>query len=183
MWAGPCLFVYSVKYQSVQSLSRVQLCNPMDCSMPGFPVHQTPGAYSNLSPSCQWCHSTISSPVVPFSSYPQSFPTSLFFSNESVLHIRWTKYCSFSFSISLSNEYSGLNSFSIDWMDLFAIQRMLKSLLQHHTSKVSILQCSAFLIVQLSHPYCTTGKTVALTRQTFVGKVMSLFFSMLLCWL
>ena len=101
------------------------------------------------------------------------------FSNESVLHIRWPKYWSFSFSISPSNEYSGLISFRIDWLDLLAVQGTLKSLLQHHSSKVSIFQCSAFFIVQLSHPYTTTGKTIALAKRTFVGKVMSLLFDML----
>ena len=93
---------------------------------------------------------------------------------ESVLHMRWPKYWSFSFSIRPSNEYSGFISFRMDWLDLLAIQGTLKSLLQHHSSKASLLQCSAFLIVHLSHPYMTTGKTIALTRQTFVGKVMSL---------
>ena len=101
------------------------------------------------------------------------------FSNESVLRIWWPKYWSFSFSISLSNEYSGLISFRIDWLDLLAVQVTLKSLLQHHSSNASILQCSAFFIVQLSHPYMTTGKNIALTRWTFVGKVMFLLFNML----
>ena len=98
---------------------------------------------------------------------------------QSVLHIRWPKYWSFSFSISPSNEYSGLISFRMDWLDLLALQGTLKSLLQHHSSKASILLCSAFFTVQLSHPYMTTGKTIALTRRTFVGKVMSLLFDML----
>ena len=110
---------------------------------------------------------------------PSIFPSVRVFSNESVLRIRWPKYWSFSFSISPSNEYSGLISFRIDWFDLLAVQETLKSLLQHHSSKASILQCSAFFIVQLSHPYMTTGKTIALTRQTFVGKVMSLLLNML----
>ena len=101
------------------------------------------------------------------------------FSNESALHIRWPKYWSLSFSISPSNEYSGLTSFRTDWFDLLAIQGTLKSLLQHHSSKASIFRHSAFFAVQLSHPYMTTGKTIALTRWTFVGKVMSLFFNML----
>ena len=108
------------------------------------------------------------------------FPSIRVFSNESVLCIRWPKYWSFSFIISPSNDYSGLISFTIDWFDLLAVQETLKSLLQHHSSKASILQCSAFFIVQLSHPYMTTGKTIALTRRTFVtGKVMSLLFNML----
>ena len=104
------------------------------------------------------------------------------FSNESALRIRWPKYWSFSFSISPSNEHSGLISFSMNWLDLLAVQGTLKSLLQHHSSKALILQHSAFFIVQLSHPYMTTGKTIALTRQTFVGKVMSLLFNMGLDW-
>ena len=110
---------------------------------------------------------------------PSIFPSIRVFSNESVLHIRWPMYWSFSFSISPSNEYSGLISLRIDWFDLLAVQGTLKSLLQHHSSKTSILQCSAFFMVQLSHPYMTTGKTMALTRWTFVGKVMSLLFNML----
>ena len=101
------------------------------------------------------------------------------FSNESVLHIRWPKYWSLSFSISPSNEYSGLISFRMDWLDLLAVQGTLKSLVQHHSSKASILQYSAFFMVQLSHPYMTTGKTIALTRWIFVGKVISLLFNML----
>ena len=107
------------------------------------------------------------------------FPIIRFFSNESVLHIRWPKYWSFSFSINPSNEYSGLISFRMDWLDLPAAQGTLKSLLQNYSSKASILWCSAFFIVQLSHPYMTTGKTIALTRWTFVGKVLSLLFNML----
>ena len=110
---------------------------------------------------------------------PSIFPRIRVFSNESALHIRWPKYWSFSFNISPSNAHSGLISFRMDWLDLLAVQGTLKSLLQHHSSKASILQCSAFFIVQLSHPYMTTGKTVALTRWTFVGKVMSLRFNML----
>ena len=107
------------------------------------------------------------------------FPSIRVFSNESVLHIRWPKYWSFSFSISPSNEYSGLISFSMDWLDLLAVQGTLKCLLQHHSSKASILQYSAFFIVQLSHPYMTPGKIIVLTRWTFVGKVMPLYFNML----
>ena len=110
---------------------------------------------------------------------PSIFPSIRVFSNESTLHIRWPKYCSFSFSISPSSEYSGLISFRTDWLDLLAVQGTLKSLLQHHSSKAPILQHSAFFIVQLSHPYMTTRKTIALTRQTFVGKVISLLFNML----
>ena len=112
---------------------------------------------------------------------PSIFPSiRVFSSHESVvLHIRWPKYYSFSFSISPSSEYSGLISFRMDWLDLLTVQGTLKSLLQHHSSKASILQCSPFFIVQLSHPYMTTGKTIALTRQTSVGKVMSPLFNML----
>ena len=109
---------------------------------------------------------------------PSIFPSIRVFSNESALHIMWSKYWSFSFSFSLSNEYSGLISFRMDWLDLLAVQGTLNSL-QHHSSKASILRCSAFFIVQLSHPYMTTGKIIALTTQTFVGKVMSLLFNML----
>ena len=110
---------------------------------------------------------------------PSIFPSIRVFSNESALCIRWPKYCSFSFNISPSNKHSGLISFRMDWLDLLEVQGSLKSLLQHHSSKASILQYSAFFIVQLSHPYMTTGKTIALTRRTFVGKVMSLLFNML----
>ena len=117
------------------------------------------------------CHPLLLLPLI--------FPSIRCFSNESDLHIRWPKYWSFSFSISPSNEYSRLISFRMDWLDLLAVQGTLKSLLQHHSSKASILQRSASFLVQLSHPYMTTGKTIALTRQTFVGKVMSLLFNML----
>ena len=110
---------------------------------------------------------------------PSVFPSISVFSNESVLHIRWPKYWSFSFIISLSNEYSALISFRMDWLDLLAVQGTLKSLLQHHSSKASILWHSAFFMVQLSHPYMTTGKIIALTRWTFVSKVMSLLYNML----
>ena len=110
---------------------------------------------------------------------PSIFPSIRVFSNESVLHIRWPKHWSFSFSISPSNEYPGLISFRMDWLDLPPVQGTLKSLLQHHSSKASILWCSLFFMVQLSHPYMTTGKTTALTRRTFAGKVMSLLFNML----
>ena len=139
----------------------------------------TPRAYSNSCPSSQWCHPTISSSVVPFFPHLQSSPNIRAFTSQSVLCIRWPKYWSFSFRIRPSNGYSGLISFRMDWLDLLAVQRTLMSLLQHHSSKALILQCSAFFIVQLSHPYMTTGKTKALTRRTFVGKVMSLLFSML----
>ena len=115
----------------------------------------------------------------PLLLWPSMFPSIRVFSNESVLHIRWPKYWSFSFRIGPSNEYSGLISFRIDWLDLLAVQGTFKSLLQHHSSKASVLQCSAFFMVQLSHPYLTTGKTIALTRWTFVSKVMFLLFNTL----
>ena len=120
------------------------------------------------------CHPLLLLPPIP--------PSIRVFSSESTLHIRWPEYWSFSFSISPSNEYPGLISFRMDWLDLLAVQGTLKSLLQHHSSKASILQRSAFFTVQLSHPYMITGKTIALTRRTFVGKVMSLLFNMLSNW-
>ena len=117
------------------------------------------------------CHHLLLLPPVP--------PSIRIFSNESALRMRWPKYCSFSFSISPSNEHPGLISFRMHWLDLLAVQGTLKNLLQHHSSKASIFRCSAFFTVQLSHPYMTTGKTIALARWTFVGKVMSLLFNML----
>ena len=164
---------------SVQLLSHVQLFET-----PWTAAHQASlsitnyGACLNLCPLSQWCHPTISS-CHPLLLLPSIFPSIRVFSNESVLCIRWPKYWSFSFNISPSNEHSGLISFRMDWLDLLAVQGTLKSLLQHHSSKASILRCSAFFIVQLSHPYMTTGKTIALTRQTFVGKVTSLLLNML----
>ena len=137
----------------------------------------TPRVYSNSCPLSQWCHLTISSSVILLP--PSIFLCIRAFSNKSVLCIRWPKYWSFSFSISPSNEHPGLISFRMDWLDFLAVQGTLKSLLQYHSSKASILQRPAFFIVQLSHPYMTTGKTIALTRRTFVGKVMSLLFNML----
>ena len=134
-----------------------------------------PGVCSDSCPSSWWCHPTISS----LSSPPSVFNLSPHQGNESALCFRWPKYWSFSLSISPSNEYLGLISFRIDWFDLFAAQGTLKNLLQHHSLRVSVLWRSAFFIVQLSHPYMTTGKTIALTRRTFVGKVMSLLFNML----
>ena len=128
----------------------------------------TPGVYSDSCPLSRWCHPTISSSVIPFSSCPQSLPASGSFSDESVLCIRWPKYWNFSFSINPFNEYSGLISFMMDWLGLLVVQGTLKSLIQHHSSKASILWCSAFFIVQLSHPYMTTGRTIALTRQNFL---------------
>ena len=144
------------------------LCDPMDCSMPGFPVHHQLPEHTQTHIHCT---DDAIQPSHPLSSpAPPAFNPSQHqgFSNESVLHIRWPKYWSFSFSTSPSNEYSGLISFRIDWFDL-AVQGTLKNFLQHHSLKASILQCSAFFIVQLLHPYMTTGKTIALTRWTFVG--------------
>ena len=157
---------------SVQSCPA--LCDPMDCNMPGLPVHQQLLEFTQthvhwVSDAIQLSH-PLSSPLLR----PSIFPSIRIFSNELALHMRWPNYWSFSFSISPSNEYSGLNSFRMDWLGLLAVQGTLKSLLQHHSSKASILLCSAFFIVQLSHPYMTTGKTIALTRWTFAGKVMSL---------
>ena len=141
----------------------------------------TPGVHSNSCPFNQWCHPTSSSSC-PLLLPPSVFSSIRLFSNESVLRIRWPKDWSFSFNISPSNEYSGVISFRMDSLDLLAVQGTLKSLLQHHSSKASILWHSAFFIVQLSHPYMTTGKTIALTRQTFVGKVMSLLWICCLDW-
>ena len=148
------LFSHSVLFSSLRShgLQHSRLLRPS----------LSPGIGSNSYPLSQRYHPTILSSVVPFSSCLQAFPASVF-SNESVLCIRWPKYWIFSFSISLSNEYSGLISFRIDWFDPLAVKGTLKSLLQHHSSEASILWHSAFLMVQLSHPYITMGKTIALT--------------------
>ena len=167
----------SVQFSSFKSLSQVQLFSTpwthelqharLPCTSP------TPRACSNSCPSSQWCHPTISSSVIPFSSCLQSFPALGSFPMNQFFWI-------FSFSISPSNEYSGLIFFRIDWFDLLEVQGTPKSLLHHtHNSKASILQCSAFFMVQLSHPYMTTGKTIALTRWTFVSRVVSLLFNML----
>ena len=159
-------------FSSVQSLSRVRLF-----TTPWTAARQASLSITNsrslLRLMSHWIsHPAISSSVVPFSSHLQSFPAS-------VLCIRWPKYWSFSFIISPSNEYSGLISFRMDCLDLLAVQGTLKRLLQHHSSKASILWCSAFFIVQFSYPYMITGKTIPMTRGTFVGKVMSLLFNML----
>ena len=171
-----CVCVKSPQFSSVQSLSCVQLF-----ATPWTAAHQ-----ASLSITKSWSLLKLMSieSVMPSNHLnlclPLLLPPSIFsnirvFSNESVLHIRWPKYWSFSFGISHSNEYSQLISFRIDWFDLLAVQGTLKRLLQHHSSKASILWCSAFFRDQLSHPYMTTGKTIALTRQTFVGKVMLCF--------
>ena len=150
----------------------------MDCSIPGLPVHQQ---LSELTQTHVHRVSDATHLILwrPFLLLPSIFPNIRVFSNESVLRIRWPKYCSLSFNISPSNEHPGLISFRMDWLDLLAVQGTLKSLLQHHSSKASILRHSAFFTVQLSYPNMTTGKTIALTRRTFVGKVMSLLFNML----
>ena len=151
----------------------------MNHNTPGRPVHHQLLEFTQTQrPSSRWYHPTISS-YRPLLLPPSIFPSIRVFSSESVLRIRWPKDWSFSFNISPSSEYSGLISFRIDWLDLLAVQGTLKSLLQHHSSKVSMLQQSAFFIVQLSQPHMTTGKTIALTRWTFVGQVMSLLFNML----
>ena len=149
-------------------------CDSMDCSMPGFPVHHQLPELAQTHDAIQPSHPLLSPSPPAFNlSQRQSL------SSDSVFHIRWPKYWSFRFSISPSNEYSGLISCRMDWFDLLAVQGTLKSLLQHHSSKASILWHSVFFIVQFSHPYMTTGKTIALTIWTFVGKVMSRLFNML----
>ena len=151
----------------------------MDCSTPGLLVHHQLLEFAQTH--VHWVGDAIqpSHPLLSPSLLPPIPPSIRVFSNESALHIRWPKYWSFGFHISPSTEYSGLISFRMDWLDLLAGQRTLKSLLQHHSSKASILWRSAFFIVQLSHSYMTTGKTIALTRWTFVGKITSLLFNML----
>ena len=151
----------------------------MDCSMPDLPVHHQ--LLELTQTHVHWVHNAIqpSHPLSSPSPQPSIFPSIRIFSNESALRIRWPKYWSFSFSIGPSNEYSGLLSFRMDWLDLLAVQGTLWSLFQHYSSKASILQHSAFFIVQLSHPYMTTRKTIALTRWTFIVKVMFMVFNML----
>ena len=176
-WSGKWVLL---KISSVQSLSCVWL----------FATSRTAACQASLSITNSWpllklmsIESVMPSNhlilCLPLLLPPSIFPSIRVFSSESVLRIRWPKHWSFSFSISPSNEYSGLISFRMDWVDLLAVQGTLKSLLQHHNSKVPILQCSAFFLVQLSYPYLTTGKTIAWTSQTNVGKVMSLFFNKL----
>ena len=170
--------IIQILFSSVTQLCPI-LCNPMNRSMPGLPVHHQ--LLESTQTHVQW----VSDAIQP--SYPLSSPSPPTFNPSQhqglfkwvTLCIKWPKYWSFSLNISPSNEYSGLISFTMDWLDLLAVQGTLKNLLQHHSSKASILQHSALFIIQLSHPYMTTGKTIALTRWTFVGKVMSLFFNML----
>ena len=168
----------SVQFSSVAQ-SCPTLCDPMNCSMPGLPVHHhllefTQTRVHRVRDAIQPSH-----PGRPFLLLPPIPPSIRVFSNESTLLMRWPKYWSFSFSIIPSKEIPGLISFRMEWLDLLAVQGTLKSLLQHHSSKASILRCSAFFTVQLSHPYVTIGKTIALTRWTLVGKVMSLLLNIL----
>ena len=162
------IFVDSVQFSSVTQ-SCLILCDPMDPSTPDLPVHH----HSRSLPKLMSIESVMPSNHLilcsPLLLLPSIFLSIRIFSNESALHIRWPNYWSFIFSISPSNEHSGLISFRTDWLDLLAVQGILKSLLQHHSSKALILWCSAFFIVQLSYPYMTTGKTIALTRWIFVG--------------
>ena len=165
-------------YSSVQSFSPT-LCDPMNHSMPGLPVHHQLPEFTQthihlVSDAIQPSHPLSSTFLLP-----RILPSFRIFSNEPTLRMRWPKYWSFSFNIIPSKELPGLISFRMDWLDLLAVQGTLKSLLQHHRSKASILRHSAFFTVQLSHPYMTTGKTMALMIWTFVGKVMSLLFNML----
>ena len=165
--------------QSFQLLICVWLCDPLDHSTPGFPVHyQIPEL---AQAHVHWIGDAIQQSHPLSSPSPPAFNLSQHqgLSDELALCTRWPKYWSFSFNINPSNDYSGLISFRSDWFDLLSVQGTLKSLLQHHSSKASILQCSAFFVVQLSHPYMTTGKTIALTMWTFVGKEMPLLFNML----
>ena len=171
---------YVLQFNSVQSLSHVQLF-----VTPWTTGHQASLSITNSQSSPKLMSIELVMPsnhlilCHPLLLLPSIFPSIRVFSNESALRIRWPKHWSFSITISPSNEHSGLISFRMDWLDLHAVQGTLKSLLQHHSSKASILRHSAFFIVHLSHPYMTTGKTIALTRRTFVGKVMSLLFNML----
>ena len=174
---GPGLGSVSVQFSSVQSLSRVWIF-----ATPETAAHQAPLSITNSRSLLKLMSMELGMPSNHLILchllllLPSIFPSIRVFSTESVLRMRWPKYWSFSFSISPSNEYSGLISFRMDWLDLLAVQGTLKSLLQHHSSKASILLHSAFFIVQLSHAYMTTGKTIALTRRTFVGKVICLCF-------
>ena len=179
IWKDACTLMFiSVHFSSVAQ-SCPTLCDPINRITPGLPVHHQLPEFTQTH--VHWVGDAIQSshPLLSHSPPPAIPPSIRVFSNASTLHMRWPKYWSFSFSIIPSNEIPGLISCRMDWSDLLAVQGTLKSLLQHHSSKASILQRSAFFTVQLSHPYMTTGKTIALTRRTFVGKVMSLFFNML----
>ena len=155
------------------------LCDPMNHSAPGLPVHHQLPEFSHTQSIESVMPSSLLILCRPLLLLPPIFPSIRVFSNESTLRIRWPKYWSFSFNISPSNEHPGLISFRMDWLDLFAFQGTRKGLLQHHSSKVSFLRHSAFFTVQLSHPYVTTGNIIAWTRQTFVVKLISLLFNML----
>ena len=168
----------AIQFSSVAQLC-LTLCDTIDCSMPALPVHHQLPELPKLMSIDSVMPSNHLILCCPLLLPPSIFPSIRVFSNESVLCIRWPKYWSFSFNISPSHEHSGLIFFRMDWLYLLAVQGTLKSLLQHHSSKASILWHSVFFMVQLSHPYMTTGKTIALTRLTFVGKVMSLPFNML----
>ena len=175
---------YFLKMFVIQSLSHVQfLCNPMNFSMPGFPLlYSHPRVCSSSYPLSWWCHPTISSLVIHFSSCLKSFPAIRVFSSESALHIRWPKYWSFSFSISPSNKYSGLISFRTDWFNLLAVQGTLKNPFQQHSLKASVLQHSAFFMVQLSHLYMTSGKIIALIIWNLSAKWCLCFLICCLGW-
>ena len=168
----------SVQFSSVAQLCPT-LCDPMNHSTPGLPVHHHLPEFAQTHVHRVRDAIQPSHPNHPFLLLPPIPPSITVFSNESTLLMRWPQYWSFSFSIVPSKEIAGLISFRMDWLDPLAVQRTLKSLLQHHSSKASILQCSAFFTVQLSHPYMITGKTIALTRWTLVSKVMSLLLNML----
>ena len=177
------IVAFTIQFSSV-ARSCPTFCDPTAaCSTATLPCPlPTPRVCSNSCPLSQWCHPTISSSVIPFSSCLQSFPASGSFLMSQLFASGGQRTGASISVISPSNEYSGLISFRNDWFDLLAVQWTLKSLLQHHSSTVSILQRSAFFMVQLSHPYMTTGKTTALIRQTFLSEVMSLLFNMLLSW-
>ena len=169
-------FKGNVQFSSVAQ-SCLTLCDPIDCSTPGLPV-----LHSRSLLKLMFIESVPSSRLIfchPLLLPPSNFPSIMVFSNESVFCIRWPKYWSFSFSISPSIEYSGLISYRMDWLELLEVQGILETLLQHHSSKASVIRCSAFFVVKLSYPYMSAGKTVALTRWNFVGKVMSLLFNMM----
>ena len=165
-------FIYTM-VSSVQSLSPVWLCDPMDCSMPGLPVHQQLWSLLKLMSIQLVMPSSCLILCPPLLLLPSIFPSIRVFSNESVPRIRWPKYWRLSFSISPSSEYSGLLSFSLDWLKLLAVHGTLKSLIQHYSLNASIIWYSAFFMVQLSHPLTISGKTIALTIQTFAGNVSS----------
>ena len=173
-------FIYVCIHQfSSVTQSCLTLCNSIDCSAAGLSVHHQLPELAQLISTELVMPSNHLILCWPLLCLPSIIPSIRVFSNESVLRIRWPKYWSFSTSISPSNGYSGLISFRMDWFDLLAVQGTFKSLLQHHSSKASILRCSAFFMIQLSHPYMTTGKTIALTRRTFVAKAVPLLFNML----